>query len=231
LELAQRVGIGYAAPGAWLNRDWKWGRVVFPHTTPEGQLVNLYGRAVGDDAAVPKAMRHDHLPGVKGYFHACALREGSGAVYISEGAFDTLSLMMAGVERAVAIFGTDGWRWKWAQGVRELVLAFDADSAGERAWRALAYLGAVRGKQIAILSQADYGGAKDANEAWIAQTLNIGDDALRGSHRDQGIVISQAMREEWEERSAIMEWDGGLPRDEAERQTWECIKTTNPLRR
>lgn len=39
LELAQAYGVGYAACGKWphlakgrLVRQWKWGRLVFPHT-------------------------------------------------------------------------------------------------------------------------------------------------------------------------------------------------------
>lgn len=47
-------------------RDRRGGRVVVPHTTPEGYLVNLYGRAVGTVEQVPKAKRHDHLLGAKG---------------------------------------------------------------------------------------------------------------------------------------------------------------------
>jgi hypothetical protein len=49
LALAQQYGVGYAAPGTWPHaaRDWRGGRVIFPHTTPDGRLVNLYGRAVG----------------------------------------------------------------------------------------------------------------------------------------------------------------------------------------
>src|SRR5689334_11800529 len=77
LALAQQHGVGYAAPGTWPHaaRDWRGGRVVVPHTTPEGHVVNLYGRAVGTAAQVPKAKRHDHLPGAKGYFNAAALQE------------------------------------------------------------------------------------------------------------------------------------------------------------
>ncbi len=46
LALAQQHGVGYAAPGTWPHtaRDWRGGRVVFPHTTPDGCLVNPYGR-------------------------------------------------------------------------------------------------------------------------------------------------------------------------------------------
>src|SRR5712691_9212354 len=72
LALAQQLGVGYAVPGTWPHaaRDWRGGRVVFPHTMPDGLLVNLYGRAVGTEEQVPKAKRHDHLPGAKGYFNA-----------------------------------------------------------------------------------------------------------------------------------------------------------------
>ena len=75
LELAQQLGVGYAAPGTWPHtaRDWRGGRVVFPHTTPDGSLVNLYGRAVGTAAQVPKAKRQEHLPGAKGYCNAARL--------------------------------------------------------------------------------------------------------------------------------------------------------------
>ena len=80
LALARQHGVGSAAPGTWPHptRDWHGGRVVFPHTTPDGRLVNLYGRAVGTAAQVPKAKRHDHLPGVKGYFNTAALQASAG---------------------------------------------------------------------------------------------------------------------------------------------------------
>src|SRR4029453_9032995 len=137
LALAQQLGVGYAAPGTWPHaaRDWRGGRVVFPHTTPDGQLVNLYGRAVGTVEQVPKARRHDHLPGVKGYFNAPALQAGAGRLWVCEGAFDALALLAAGVARVVAIFGVQGWRWDWAREVRQLVFALDPDAAGKQRGR------------------------------------------------------------------------------------------------
>src|SRR5262249_29069535 len=101
LALAQQHGVGYAAPGTWPDaaRDWRGGRVVFPHTMPDGRLVNLYGRAVGTAEQVPKAKRHDHLPGAKGYFNAAALHAGAGPLWVCEGAFDALALLAAGVAR------------------------------------------------------------------------------------------------------------------------------------
>jgi DNA primase len=114
-------------------------------------VVNLYGRAVGTAAQVPKAKRHDHLPGDKGYFNAIALQGGAGPLWVCEGAFDALALLAAGVPRVVALFGVQGWRWAWAREVRELVLALDADAAGQQQWHARARQAALWGKQVAGL--------------------------------------------------------------------------------
>lgn len=178
LAVAQRCGLGYAAAGQWAHRDergrplrdWSGGRLVFPHTTPEGRLVNLYGRAVGDDVAKP--FRHDHLAGAKGYFLGAGLNAGSGeALYVCEGPFDALSLRAAGIVRVVAIFGVHGWRWSWARGVAELVFALDADPAGQSAWLALARAARLRGKRVRFLPPESYGGCKDVSEAWTAGRL------------------------------------------------------------
>jgi hypothetical protein len=175
LELALQYGVGYAAPGQWTQstHDWKWGRVVFPHMTPDGRLVNLYGRAVGADEKVPKNNRHDHLSGAKGYFNAVALQRGEGPLFICEGAFDALSLIAAGYPRTVTIFGVDGWRWAWVGQISQLVIALDADAAGERGWRKLAREGCLRGKQVAYLPPTASGGSKDVNQAWVAGLLAV----------------------------------------------------------
>jgi Toprim domain len=225
LALAQQLGVGYAAPGTWPHpaRDWQGGRLVFPHTTPDGCLVNLYGRAVGAAEKVPKAQRHDHLPGDKGYFNATALREGTGLLFVCEGAFDTLSLMAAGVPRVVAIFGVHGWRWAWARAVRELVFALDADAAGQQQWRDLARHAALRGKRVAVLPPETYGGYKDANEAWMAGALRSGAWSAAAGDGAEVLEMPEDLRHAWEERAALMEWDGGLARPEAERAAWQWL--------
>lgn len=175
LELAQACGVGYASAGRWAHpsRDWRWGRLVFPHADPGGRLLNLYGRAVGADEKVPKDQRHDHLPGAKGYFNAGALGAGSGPVFVCEGAFDALALRAAGYGRVVAIYGVDGWRWEWARGVDELVFALDADQAGGK-WRELARQARMCGKRVGFLPPEAYGGHKDAAAAWAAGVLDVG---------------------------------------------------------
>ena len=174
LQLAQAVGVGYSLPGAWANssRDWEKGRLVFPHTSPSGEIVSLYGRAVGD---APKSLKHDHLSGAKGYFNAPALLTDNGPVTICEGAFDALALMAAGAPNVVAIFGVDGWRWEWAKKASEMILALDSDSSGSRALQELAREARLRGKTVAYLEPGAYGSEKDASAAWSAGVLKLGD--------------------------------------------------------
>jgi hypothetical protein len=179
LEVAQKAGLGYSPPGRWPNRgrDWRWGRVVFPHTDPEGNLINLYGRAVGQGDQVPKALRHDHLPGQKGYFHCYALSSkppveqgyrdwSEDPVFVCEGGFDALAVLAAGYPRVVALFGVHGWRWEWFRQVRKLVFALDNDGAGQKEWKQLARMARLRGKQVEFLTAEVYCGCKDLAEAW-----------------------------------------------------------------
>jgi hypothetical protein len=104
---------------------------------------------------------------------AGCLQAGLGPLWVCEGAFDALALLAAGVPRVVAIFSVQGWRWDWAREVRALVVALDADAAGQQQWRQLARQAALRGKHMAVLLAAAYGGHKDVNEAWVAGTLAV----------------------------------------------------------
>lgn len=205
LELAQHYGIGYAPPGQWAHsaRDWKFGRLVFPHTRPDGQLVNLYGRAVGSNDKVPKALRHDHLQGEKGYFNAGALGQwpesvrldgqigdikSTEAVFICEGPFDALSLLASGQARVVAIFGVNGWRWEWTRSAKELVFALDTDETGQQSWRELARQARLRGKAVAFLPLEAYGGGKDINEAWVSGALESYFEKIAAVERESELI-------------------------------------------
>jgi DNA primase len=200
--------------------------VVFPHTTLEGYLVNLYGRAVGTAEQVPKAKRHDHLPGAKGYFNAMALQAGAGPLWVCEGAFDALALLAAGISRVVAIFGVQGWRWDWVRDVRELVFALDADAAGQQQWRQRARQAALRGKQVAVLEPAAYGGHKDVSAAWAAGGLAVGARPAAAAAGGEALAVPQHLRELWAERVAIMVTDGGLRREKAERLASEWLQAS-----
>jgi DNA primase len=145
---------------------------------------------------------------------------------VCEGPFDALALLAAGVSRVVAIFGVQGWRWEWARKVGELVFALDADVAGQQQWRQLARQAALRGKRVAVLPAAAYGGYKDVNEAWAAGVLAVGVGPAVAATGGKGLAIPPHLREPWAERVAIMVTDGGLSHEEAERLAWAGLQAS-----
>lgn len=204
LEVARTHRIGYAPGERWPNRRGRCphGRVVFPHTRPDGVIVNLYGRAVELDRPAPKALRHDHLPGTKGYFHASALAGGTRRAAVCEGPFDALSLLAAGVPDAVAIFGVDGWRWEWARTLRDLWIAFDQDETGRTRWKDIGVAARLRGIDVTVLDAAAFGGHKDLAAAWQAGVLTVPVELLDDSETEADATYAA------EERAAIQEFDG-----------------------
>jgi hypothetical protein len=129
-----------------------------------------------------------------------------------------VTLFAAGIPRVVAIYGVQGWCWAWARHVDALVFALDADVAGQQQWQALVRQAALRGKRVAVLAAAAYGGCKDVSAAWAAGVLCLDGGAdLDGA---LGHCVAQERRETWTERVAIMVVDGGLPLAEAARCAW-----------
>jgi len=162
-------------------------------------------------------------------FNATTLQAGTVPLWVCEGAFDALALLAAGVPRVVAIFGVQGWRWDWVREIRELVFALDADTAGQQQWRQLARQAALRGKQVAGLEPAAYGGHKDVSAAWAAGVLAVG--AGPAAAGGEAHVVPEDLREAWAERIAIMVADGGVPRADAERLAWASFDASRVARR
>ena len=121
-----------------------------------------------------------------------------------------------------------GWRWDWAREVRELVFALDADTAGQQQWRQLARQAALRGKRVAVLEPAAYGGYKDVSEAWAAGVLCVGERPEAVRQHAERLEMPEEVREAWAERVAIMVTDGGLRREEAARLAWEGLQGCPP---
>ena len=108
--------------------------------------------------------------------------------------------------------------------VRTLVFALDADAAGQQQWRQLARQAALRGKRVAVLPAAAYGGCKDVSDAWATGVLAVGAGPAAASG-GEALAVPQHLREPWAERVAIMVIDGGLPHAEAERLAWAGLQT------
>lgn len=161
IDVAQQMGAGVG----WLGGS---RRLILPHTDPQGRIVSLYGRRIDSS----EDHKHHHLPGrPKGFLNAPAT--SAAELWITEGAFDALALMAAGIPHACAVFGVSGIRWRWLKSVRRLVLAFDCDEAGLKAITQHARQAAMRSIEVLAVMPEELGGAKDISEAWARGTLML----------------------------------------------------------
>jgi len=159
--------------------------------------VNIYGRAVGADDRVPKALRHDHLRGPKGLLLPPGGLAGPGPLLLVEGAVDALAAAAAGWGQTVGCFGLSGWDWPAARsaGVREVVLALDQDQPGQEAAQDLARSGALHGMTVGLLDPSAWGGQKDLAAARLAGVLDLQSLDLERQSRSTLLLLGHSARQ------------------------------------
>ncbi|MBC8240088.1 MAG: DNA primase [Alphaproteobacteria bacterium] len=116
------------------------GRVIFPIMNRQGHVIAFGGRILGDGE--PKYLNSPETPifhkgqVLYGLGQALGPARKSGHMIVTEGYMDVIAMHMAGFHEAVAPLGTalteDHLRALWKI-VREPVLCFDGDAAGQRA--------------------------------------------------------------------------------------------------
>lgn len=117
-------------------------RLMFPVAAPSGRLVGFGGRTLGDDRA--KYVNTSETE----YFHKGSLLYGfhlakrsvrdSGKVLLVEGYFDVLGAAAAGIDWVVAGMGTaltPEQTRLLARYAREVIIGYDGDDAGEKAFQ------------------------------------------------------------------------------------------------
>ena len=168
-----RHGCGFAPAGQWIGQD-NAPRLVTPHTTPDGRLVNVSGRFLGD---CDPGQRHRHIGGnPTALFNASAIEDGDGPLVLCEGPLDALSFIEAGHDRVVALHNTGGMPWGALRGSAEtLVFAFDRDDTGREDAAGRAREAHWRGFEAHTLHDEDsYAGHEDPNDALQAGELTLG---------------------------------------------------------
>jgi DNA primase len=119
------------------------GALVVPITNEAGQVVELYGRRLADPAR-PGVPRHLYLPGpLRGVFNVAALA-GAAELILCEALLDALTFWAAGYREVTASYGVEGFTAEHRTtvqrlGIERLLIAYDADEAGDRAAEALAH--------------------------------------------------------------------------------------------
>lgn len=147
--------------------DWFRGRVMFPILDRRGRVIAFGGRILGDGE--PKYLNSPETPlfqkryALYGIDKASGPARKAGRMIVCEGYMDVIGIARAGFDNAVAPLGTaltdeqlkDMWRV-----VREPVLCFDGDTAGQRAAmrtadRALPLIRAGQALRFAVLPKGE----------------------------------------------------------------------------
>ncbi|WP_407078858.1 CHC2 zinc finger domain-containing protein [Xenorhabdus szentirmaii] len=129
------------------------GSLVVPVIDNQGQVSELYGRKISDDLS-RGAAKHLYLPGKHaGVWNAAAL-SASKSLILCESLIDAMSFWVAGHRNVTAAYGVNGvtddhWQAFEQHGIKQILIAFDNDHAGNEA--AVKLAAALLGKGITPL--------------------------------------------------------------------------------
>jgi hypothetical protein len=119
------------------------GSLVVPVIDELGQVGEVYGRKVAEQRLRSGTPLHLYLPGPhRGVFNLPVFT-GTDELIVTESLIDALSFWCAGYRHVTAAYGTGGWTAEHAaavqvHGIRRVLLAFDADEAGDKGAAAIA---------------------------------------------------------------------------------------------
>ncbi len=122
------------------------GYVTFPVADMGGNVGEVYGRLLGKPDQRTQPPKHLYLPGPhRGVFNIGAFTESGGTdeLIVTESLIDALTLWCAGFRHVTAAYGVDGWTPEHQaavqeHGIRRVLIAFDADTAGDKGAKILA---------------------------------------------------------------------------------------------
>lgn len=119
------------------------GYLTFPVLDTDGGVGEVYGRKLAREDARTGSPRHLYLPGPhRGVFNIAAFAE-TDELIVCESIIDALTLWCAGFRHVTAAYGVEGWTPDHQQavvehGIGRVLIAFDADQAGDQGAKTLA---------------------------------------------------------------------------------------------
>ncbi len=113
------------------------GSLVVPVMDLNGQIREMYGRKITDRLRSCTAL-HLYLPGAHGGVWNEQALIGSSVVILCESLIDAMSFWVAGVRNVTAAYGVNGFTGEMraallAHGVKQVLIAYDNDPAGNEA--------------------------------------------------------------------------------------------------
>nr|AAN64202.1 DnaG primase-like [Photorhabdus luminescens] len=113
------------------------GSLVIPVIDRHGQIREIYGRKIGEDLR-KNTPRHLYLPGAHGGVWNEPAMAASASLILCESLIDAMSFWVAGYRNVTAAYGVNGftpdhWQALKQHQVRQVLIAFDNDPAGNDA--------------------------------------------------------------------------------------------------
>ncbi|PHM49631.1 CHC2 zinc finger domain-containing protein [Xenorhabdus miraniensis] len=119
------------------GREHLRGSLVVPVMDAQGQIHELYGRMISDDLRA-SVIRHLYLPGAhQGVWNEASLGV-SKTLILCESLIDAMSFWVTGHRNVTAAYGVNGiiadhWQAFEQHGIKQILIAFDNDTAGNDA--------------------------------------------------------------------------------------------------
>ena len=113
------------------------GSLVIPVLDEAAQVAGMYGRKITEGLRAGTPL-HLYLPGPhRGVWNLAGIAAGEGTVVLCEALIDALTFWCAGFRNVTAAYGVDGFTDTHmaafrAHGVRNVLVAYDHDEAGDR---------------------------------------------------------------------------------------------------
>lgn len=183
------------------------GSLVVPVFGEDGTVVGIYGRKIGERLR-PGTPAHLYLPGPqRGVWN----REALGPeVILCESLLDAMTFWCAGLWRVTASYGVNGFTEEHLgafrrAGVRRVLIAYDRDSAGDKAAAALAPVLAAAGIES---RRVQFPRGMDANEYALK---------VQPARRSLALLVEQAalLMEGTAAGTAVMAAGGGVATEAA----------------
>ena len=160
------------------------GSLVIPIFDANGEVVEMYGRKITAGLR-PGTPQHLYLPGPhRGVFNLGAL-SASREIIVCEALLDALTFWCAGIRHVTSAYGVEGFTKELGEaltthGIEKVLIAYDADEAGNRAAEKLAPELAAAGMEV---FRVRFPKGMDANEyaRMVTPAAQSLDAALRGA--------------------------------------------------
>jgi len=161
------------------------GSLVVPVFDAHGAVVEMYGRKITSGLRAGTAL-HLYLPGPhRGVFNRAAF-QGSREVILCEALLDALTFWSAGFRHVTSAYGVEGFTPELREafvehGIEKVLIAYDADEAGNKAAEKLAPELAALGMEV---FRVKFPKGMDANAyaESVKPAARSLDAALRGAH-------------------------------------------------